>query len=172
MTLGRRDDPPGFRVFREATMNLLIHQDYGDHSRKAVIKFFRDGIQFWNPRDVFGDDSRLFEPDEKEVRNPAITMDMRRIAICEQAGTGIRMMREEWQKLAIRFPPTTMTGHGRRSSSLSRNWIRKWILHSTKQKKCNPVNEGCPWVVSFLIIKPGFVSVRRYLNYAPLSKKV
>ncbi|MBI4552240.1 MAG: putative DNA binding domain-containing protein, partial [Candidatus Latescibacteria bacterium] len=74
ITLGRRDDPPGFRVFREAAVNLLIHQDYGDHSRKAVIKFFRDGIQFWNPGDVFGDDSRLLEPGEKEVRNPAIAM--------------------------------------------------------------------------------------------------
>ncbi|MFH1628618.1 MAG: ATP-binding protein [Pseudomonadota bacterium] len=80
-------------------MNLLINQDYGDHSRKAVIKFFRGGIQFWNPGDVFGDDSRLFEPGEKEVRNPAIAMAMRRIAMCEQAGTGMRMMREEWQKL-------------------------------------------------------------------------
>ena len=104
LTLGRRDDPPGFRVFREATMNLLVHQDYGDHSRKAVIKFFRDGIQFWNPGDVFGDDSRLFEPGEKEVRNPAIAMAMRRIAMCEQAGTGMRMMREEWQKLGHPAP--------------------------------------------------------------------
>ncbi len=25
-------------------------------------------IQFWNPGDVFGDDSRLFEPGDKEVR--------------------------------------------------------------------------------------------------------
>ena len=99
VTLGRRDDPPGFRVFREAAVNLLIHQDYGDHSRKAVIKFFRDGIQFWNPGDVFGDDSRLFEPGEKEVRNPSIAMGMRRIAMCEQAGTGMRMMRDEWRKL-------------------------------------------------------------------------
>lgn len=23
-------------------MNLLIHQDYGDHSRKAVIEFFTE----------------------------------------------------------------------------------------------------------------------------------
>jgi ATP-dependent DNA helicase RecG len=99
VTLGRRDDPSGFRVFREAAVNLLIHQDYGDHSRKAVIKFFRNGIQFWNPGDVFGDDSRLFEPGEKEVRNPSIAMGMRRITMCEQAGTGMRMMREEWQKL-------------------------------------------------------------------------
>ena len=104
VTLGRRDDPPGFRVFREAAVNLLIHQDYGDHSRKAVIKFFRDGIQFWNPGDVFGDDSRLFEPGEKEVRNPAIAMAIRRIAMCEQAGTGMRMMREEWQKLGHHAP--------------------------------------------------------------------
>jgi ATP-dependent DNA helicase RecG len=104
VTLGRRDDPPGFRVFREAAMNLLIHQDYGDQSRKAVIKFYRDGIQFWNPGDVFGDDSRLLEPGEKEVRNPAIAMAMRRIIMCEQAGTGLRMMREEWQKLGHPAP--------------------------------------------------------------------
>lgn len=104
VTLGRRDDPPGFRVFREAAINLLIHQDYGDHSRKAVIKFFRDGIQFWNPGDVFGDDSRLWEPGEKEVRNPSIAMAMRRIAMCEQAGTGLRMMRETWRKLGHPSP--------------------------------------------------------------------
>ena len=85
-------------------MNLLIHQDYGDHSRKAVIKFYRDGIQFWNPGDVFGDDSRLWEPGEKEVRNPSIAMAMRRIAMCEQAGTGLRMMREAWRKLGHPAP--------------------------------------------------------------------
>ncbi|GHT36631.1 hypothetical protein FACS189427_08620 [Planctomycetales bacterium] len=42
VTLARRDAPANFRVFREAAVNLLIHQDYGDHSRKAVIKLFRD----------------------------------------------------------------------------------------------------------------------------------
>lgn len=103
-TLGRRDDPPGFRVFREAAINLLIHQDYGDHSRKAVIKFFRDGIQLWNPGDVFGDDSRLWEPGEKDVRNPCIAAAMRRIAMCEQAGTGLRMMREAWKVLGHPSP--------------------------------------------------------------------
>lgn len=104
VTLGRRDDPPGFRVFREAAVNLLIHQDYGDHFRKAVIQFYRNGILFWNPGDVFGDDSRLWEPGEKEVRNPTITMAMRRIAMCEQAGTGLRMIREIWRKLGHPTP--------------------------------------------------------------------
>jgi len=104
VTLERRDAPPGFRVFREAAMNLLIHQDYGDHSRKATIKFFRDGIQFWNPGDVFGDDSHLLDPGEKEVRNPGIVSGMRRIIMCEQAGTGLRMMRQEWQGLGHPAP--------------------------------------------------------------------
>ncbi|KAB2838442.1 MAG: transcriptional regulator, partial [Burkholderiales bacterium] len=90
-TLMRRDAPAGFRVFREAAMNLLIHQDYGDHSRKALIEFFTDGVQLWNPGDSFGDDRRLLEPGEKELRNPAIAMALRRIDMCEQAGTGLRM---------------------------------------------------------------------------------
>jgi len=104
VTLERRDTPPGFRVFREAAINLLIHQDYGDHSRKATIKFFHDGIQFWNPGDVFGDDTHLLEPGEKEVRNPAIAAAMRRITMCEQAGTGFRMMQREWQALGHPAP--------------------------------------------------------------------
>jgi len=103
-TLARRDAPAGFRVFREAAMNLLIHQDYGDHSRKAVIQFFTDGIQFWNPGDSFSGNERLLEPGEKEVRNPAIAMALRRIEMCEQAGTGLRMMRREWQALGHAAP--------------------------------------------------------------------
>lgn len=50
------------------------------------------------------DNSRLFEPGEKEVRNPVIATAMRRIAMCEQAGTGMRMMREAWQALGHPAP--------------------------------------------------------------------
>jgi ATP-dependent DNA helicase RecG len=103
-TLARRDDPPSFRVFREAAVNLLIHQDYGDHTRKAVIKFFRDGFGFWNPGDVFGDDSNLWEPGEKEARNPSLARAFRHISMCEQAGTGLHMMREVWPKLGHPLP--------------------------------------------------------------------
>jgi ATP-dependent DNA helicase RecG len=97
-TLARQDTPPSFRVFREASINLFIHQDYGDHSRKAVIKFFQDGIYFWNPGDVFGSDENLLEPGEKEVRNPKITAGIRRLVLCEQAGTGMRMMSKLWRE--------------------------------------------------------------------------
>lgn len=103
-TLMRDDTPAGYRVFREASINLLIHQDYADHSRKAVIKFYRDLVQFWNPGDVFGSDEHLMEPGEKEVRNPKITAGMRRLALCEQAGTGMRMMSNQWQAIGNPAP--------------------------------------------------------------------
>ena len=106
-TLERRDAPAGFRVFREAAMNLLIHQDYGDHPRKAVIEFFTDGTKFWNPGDSFADEKHLLDPGEKDVRNPAIAMAIRRIGMCEQAGTGLRMMQREWQALGHAAPINT-----------------------------------------------------------------
>ena len=113
-TLERRDAPAGFRVFREAAMNLLIHQDYGDHSRKAVIEFFTDGIKFWNPGDSFADEKHLLDPGEKDVRNPAIAMAIRRIGMCEQAGTGLRMMQREWQALG-HAPPVNVNDRVRKS---------------------------------------------------------
>lgn len=103
-TLMRDDAPPGYRVFREAAINLLIHQDYADHTRKAVIKFYRDVIQLWNPGDVFGSDEHLLEPGEKEVRNPRIVAAFRRLALCEQAGTGMQMMTAQWQTLGHPAP--------------------------------------------------------------------
>ena len=71
-TLRRDDDPPDDISFREAAINLLIHQDYGDHGRKALIRFFRDQTGFWNPGDAFATTDELLDPTEKEVRNPAI----------------------------------------------------------------------------------------------------
>ena len=103
-TLLREDAPPEYRVFREAAINLLIHQDYATHGFKAVIKFYRDTIQFWNPGDVFGNADALLEPGEKEVRNPQIVAAFRRLGLCEQAGTGMRMMLERWQALGHPVP--------------------------------------------------------------------
>ena len=48
-TLRRDDDPPDYISFREAAINLLIHQDFGDTTRLPVIRFFRDQTEFFNP---------------------------------------------------------------------------------------------------------------------------
>ena len=48
-SLQRDDAPPDYRAFRESMVNLLIHQDYSDHSRKAGIRHYTDQTVFWNP---------------------------------------------------------------------------------------------------------------------------
>ena len=103
-TLRRDDDPPDYISFREATINLLLHQDYGDHGRWASIRLFRDRTVFSNPGDAFAATEELLDPTAKEVRNPSIVAAFRRIGLSEQAGTGVRAIFRNWQRLG-HVPP-------------------------------------------------------------------
>ena len=103
-TMRRDDDPLDYVAFRESTINLLLHQDYGDQGRKPCIRFFRDRMAFWNPGDAFANTDQLLEPSEKEVRNPNIVAAFRRLGLSEQAGTGIRAIFRNWQALG-HVPP-------------------------------------------------------------------
>ena len=116
-TLRRNDDPPDYVAFREAAINLLVHQDYGDHGRKASIKLFTDRTIFWNPGDAFANDAELLDPTEKEVRNPAIVKAFRRIGLSDQAGTGIRAIFRNWHELG-RTPPQIINDKARKQFEL------------------------------------------------------
>ena len=116
-TLRRDDDPPDYVSFREAAINLLIHQDYGDHGRKASIRFFRDRTVFWNPGDAFATPDELLDPTEKEVRNPAVVAAFRRIGLSEQAGTGVRAIFRGWQRLG-HVPPVIDSDKARKTFEL------------------------------------------------------
>lgn len=113
-TLRRTDDPPDYISFREAVINLLIHQDYGDHTRKPVIKFFKDQSIFWNPGDAFATEAELLTPTEKEVRNPSIVAAFRRIGLSDQAGTGIRSIYKNWHDLG-NVPPRISNDKARKT---------------------------------------------------------
>ena len=116
-SLRRNDDPPDYVAFREAAINLLIHQDYGDHGRKASIKLFTDRTIFWNPGDAFATEAELLDPTEKEVRNPAIVKAFRRIGLSDQAGTGIRAIFRNWHELG-RTPPHLTNDKARKQFEL------------------------------------------------------
>lgn len=103
-SLQRDDTPPDYRAFRESMVNLLVHQDYSDHSRKASIRHYTDQTVFWNPGDAFATDADLLEPGEKEVRNPRIVTAFRRIGLSENAGWGLRDVFRNWQELGY-VPP-------------------------------------------------------------------
>ena len=116
-TLRRNDDPPDYVAFREAAINVLIHQDYGDQGRKASIRLFADRTVFWNPGDAFATEAELLDPTEKEVRNPSIVKAFRRIGLSDQAGTGIRAIFRNWHDLG-RVPPQLKNDKARKEFEL------------------------------------------------------
>jgi ATP-dependent DNA helicase RecG len=116
-TLRRHDHPPDYITFREASINLLIHQDFGDQTRKPVIKIFTDRTVFWNPGDAFVNVDKLLDPVEKEVRNPAIVAAFRRIGLSDQAGTGVRSIFGNWRQLGF-IPPLIVNDKGKKSFEL------------------------------------------------------
>ena len=113
-SMQRDDTPPGYRAFRESMVNLLIHQDYADHTRKAVICHYPDQTLFWNPGDAFAADADLLEPGEKEVRNPRLVLAFRRIGLSENAGWGLRDVFRSWRELG-HVPPMVANDKGRKS---------------------------------------------------------
>ena len=117
-TLQRVDRPPDYVAFREAAINLLIHQDYADHTRKPSIRFFDDRTLLWNPGDAFASAEELLDPGEKEVRNPRIVSAFRRIGLSEQAGTGIRAIFDRWRGLG-RVPPVVENDRTRKAFQLT-----------------------------------------------------
>lgn len=103
-TLRRDDDPPDYISFREAAINLLIHQDFGDTTRLPVIRFFRDQTEFFNPGDAFDAADRLLDPGDKQVRNPSVVSAFRRIGLSDQGGTGVPAIFSGWRALGY-VPP-------------------------------------------------------------------
>ena len=97
-----------------AKINLLIHQDYAPHGRKASIKLFADRTVFWNPGDAFATAAELLDPTEKEVRNPTIVKAFRRIGL--RAGTGIRAIFRNWHELGTCRHSSAMTRPEKNSS--------------------------------------------------------
>ena len=91
-TMERASAPPDYLAFREALLNLLIHQDYGDQGRKATIHAYSDTFEFWNPGSSFICGDEFFQPGDKPVRNPKLRNMLTRVGIGEQANTGIKNM--------------------------------------------------------------------------------
>ena len=77
-----------------------------DGRRRSDSSAIRRGS--WNPGDAFATTDELLDPTEKEVRNPAIVAAFRRIGLSEQAGTGVRAIFRDWQRLGY-VPRSSIT---------------------------------------------------------------
>ena len=117
-TMGRDDDPPGYASFREAVINQLIHQDYGDRRRTPLIRFYRDRTVFWNPGHASVPAGDLLDRTPKGVPNPLIAAAFRRIGLAWQAGIGIPAIFRDWQRLG-HAPPVIRSVEASNSFELS-----------------------------------------------------
>ena len=90
--------------FREAAVNLLIHQDYGREGRSAVIRIFDDCVEFVNPGCALAARESMLEPGEKELRNPRIVAAFRRMGISKQEGRGLPKIFDDWRRIGY-LPP-------------------------------------------------------------------
>ena len=90
--------------FREAAVNLLIHQDYGREGRSAVIRIFDDCVEFVNPGCALAARESMLEPREKELRNPRIVAAFRRMGISKQEGRGLPKIFGDWRRIGY-LPP-------------------------------------------------------------------
>jgi ATP-dependent DNA helicase RecG len=104
-TLHGSDASPDYLAFREAFLNLLTHQDFGDQSRMAVISVHRDQLVFFNPGASHVSGEELFNPGAKPVRNPRLRSMLQRVGIGEQAGTGLKTIYGSQRRLG-RIPPS------------------------------------------------------------------
>ena len=103
-TMERQERPEDFVSFREAAINLLMHQDFEETARSATIAFHPDRVVFENPGTARASKSALLEPGAKDVRNPLIIGMFRRVGLSEQAGTGIGAIFGDWRRRG-RVPP-------------------------------------------------------------------
>jgi len=117
-TLERDDKPVDYTAFREATINVLTHQDFGDHTRNALIQIFKDRFIFWNPGASFISKDEMFQPGGRPIRNPQVASMFRRIGLGEQAGTGISAIYSNWRILK-RVPPVIENNKSDRSFCLT-----------------------------------------------------
>lgn len=117
-SMRRSDDPPDYVSFREAAINLLIHQDFGEQTRWPTILFFRDQSEFFNPGDAFATREQLLDPGEKPVRNPSIVAAFRRIGLSDQAGSGVGAIFASWRRLG-NVPPVIENDKAEKSFRLT-----------------------------------------------------
>lgn len=96
--LHRSSETPDYIGFREATVNLLVHQDFADHSRVPKIEFYKDISRYWNPGDSLVEQNQIATGQSKS-RNPLVMQTFHRIGLSERAGSGIKEIYRSWLNL-------------------------------------------------------------------------
>ncbi len=81
-------------AIRELVANALIHQDFSVTGAGPMVEIFDQRVEITNPGAPLIDSQRFLDFPPK-TRNPKLAAMMRRIRVCEEAGTGVDKVVEE-----------------------------------------------------------------------------
>lgn len=115
---GRVDGPvsgamtgnPRYIAFREAAVNLLVHQRYEPGSAKGLIELGQHGWQFDNAGCPAGSKAELVSPTPLPYRNPLLNQAFRVAGWTEDGKTGLRAMSAAWMRLGLAPPKVILDG--------------------------------------------------------------
>ena len=90
------------KAIRELVANALIHQDFSVTGAGPTVEIFSQRMEITNPGEPLVDTQRFIDTPPKS-RNEGLAAMMRRVKICEEAGTGIDRVIEAVE--AFQLPP-------------------------------------------------------------------
>ena len=94
------------RAIRELVANALIHQDFSVTGAGPMVEIFNSRMEITNPGEPLVDTLRFIDTPPKS-RNEALAAMMRRMKICEEAGSGIDKVIEDVETFQLPAPDFT-----------------------------------------------------------------
>jgi predicted HTH transcriptional regulator len=123
---------------RELVANALIHQDFAVTGAGPTVEIFADRLEIQNPGEPLVDTLRFIDTPPRS-RNEALAALMRRMGMCEEAGSGIDKVVEAVESyqlpppdfaVSLGFTRAVLFAHQRLSGMLPEDRVRACYQHA------------------------------------------
>jgi hypothetical protein len=120
-SLAVRTGGPSYLTVREALVNLLIHQDYGDPSAAGQIELRPDYTRLFNTGASLIDDDGLAVGGKSQSRNALIARGLRLAGFAELAGSGLLALQRAFRAVGQR-PAVAQSDRSANTFTLTIDW--------------------------------------------------
>lgn len=110
-----------YLTLREALVNQIVHQDYGDPTTAAQIELNDEKVTIFNAGCSLVPAEHLLDGGKSQSRNPLVARALRSVGFAEISGSGIRAVHRACQQ-AQRRSPTFESDEKRNTFTLRLDW--------------------------------------------------
>lgn len=110
-----------YLTLREALVNQIVHQDYGDAATAAQIELSDEKVTVFNAGSSLVPTDHLLDGGKSQSRNPLIARALRSVGFAEISGSGIRAVHRACQQ-AQRKSPSFESDEKRNTFTLKLDW--------------------------------------------------